>query len=117
MSSYWWPRKRLHISACMSIAQRKLCYAEFKQEIAHTAAGGCWDTAAEKGVSSPLMRQYPSGGPCCAEFEQEGRPLQLRDVAALLRKSDDPQGVLRGLRVIGPLIEAAPEELSNTAGR
>ena len=64
-----------------------------------------------------MVRRYPSGGPCCAEFEQEGRPLQLRDAAALLRKSDDPQGVLRGLRVIGPLIEAAPEELSNAAGR
>ena len=53
---------------------------------------------------------------CCADFDQEGRPLQLRDVAALLRKGDDPHAVLRGLRVIGPLIEAAPEELSHTAG-
>ena len=53
---------------------------------------------------------------CCADFDQEGRPLQLRDVAALLRKGDDPHAVLRGLRVIGPLIEAAPEELSHSAG-
>lgn len=53
---------------------------------------------------------------CCADFEQEGHPLQLRDVAALLRKGDDPQAVLKGLKVIGPLIEAAPEELSHSAG-
>ena len=53
---------------------------------------------------------------CYADFDQEGRPLQLRDVAALLRKGDDPHSVLRGLRVIGPLIDAAPEELSHTAG-
>ena len=62
---------------------------------------------------------YASGGATnggCADFDQEGRPLQLRDVAALLRKGDDPHAVLRGLRVIGPLIKAAPEELSHTAG-
>ena len=52
----------------------------------------------------------------CADFEQEGRPLQLRDAAALLRKGDDPQAVLKGLRAIGPLIAAAPEELSQAAG-
>ena len=52
----------------------------------------------------------------CADFEQEGHPLQLRDAAALLRKGDDPQAVLKGLRVIGPLIEAAPEELRHSAG-
>ncbi|CAL5229633.1 g12997 [Coccomyxa viridis] len=57
-----------------------------------------------------------SEGPKTDDFEQEGRPLQLRDTAALLRKGDDPQAVLKGLRAIGPLIKAAPEELSHNAG-
>jgi hypothetical protein len=45
-----------------------------------------------------------------------GNPLQLRDVAALLRKGDDPNSILKGLAAIGPLLEAAPDELDQHAG-
>ncbi|EIE21374.1 hypothetical protein COCSUDRAFT_56593 [Coccomyxa subellipsoidea C-169] len=43
-------------------------------------------------------------------------PLQLRDVAALLRKGDDPNAVLKGLAALGPLVDAAPHELDSHAG-
>lgn len=45
-----------------------------------------------------------------------GNPLQLRDVAALLRKGDDPNSVLKGLNAIEPLLDAAPDELGHYAG-
>lgn len=48
--------------------------------------------------------------------EAGDKPVQLRDVASLLRKSDEPQGVLRGLRLIGPLLLQAPDELRAYAG-
>ena len=53
----------------------------------------------------------------CADIGMDGdKPLQLRDVADMLRKSDEPQAVIRGLSLLGPLIEAAPEELTNYSG-
>lgn len=44
------------------------------------------------------------------------RPLQLKDVAEMLRKSDEPKSVLRGLQLAPLLIEAAPDELPNYSG-
>ena len=44
------------------------------------------------------------------------RPLQLREVAEMLSKSEEPQTVLQGLAAIGPLVEAAPDELASYAG-
>ena len=45
-----------------------------------------------------------------------GAPLQLRDVAAALRKGSDASGVLKALQQAGPLIAAAPDELPEYAG-
>lgn len=44
------------------------------------------------------------------------RPLQLRDIAERLLKSEEPNVVLQGLRAAPLLIEAAPDELANFAG-
>eukprot|EP00884_Botryococcus_braunii_P006828 jgi/Botrbrau1/16146/Bobra.0281s0003.1 len=44
------------------------------------------------------------------------KPLQLRDVAAMLRKNDDSQGVMKGLKVVNQLLSQAPEELAIYAG-
>ncbi|KAK9822493.1 hypothetical protein WJX81_003452 [Elliptochloris bilobata] len=44
------------------------------------------------------------------------RPVQLREVAAALRKADDPQALLKALAAVQPLIEAEPVELSHYAG-
>lgn len=52
----------------------------------------------------------------CAEVKDTGAPLQLRDVAVALRKSDDVNGVLKALQQAGPLIAAAPDELGAFAG-
>ncbi|CAL8463180.1 g2714 [Coccomyxa elongata] len=49
-------------------------------------------------------------------LSEGANPLQLRDVAALLRKSDDHNAVLKGLAALGPLIDAAPHELDSYAG-
>lgn len=51
-----------------------------------------------------------------AAVKDTGAPLQLRDVSAALRKSDDVNGVLKALQQAGPLIAAAPDELSAYAG-
>lgn len=50
------------------------------------------------------------------EVKATGAPLQLRDVAAALRKGDDVNGVLAALQQAGPLIAAAPDELRMYAG-
>ena len=42
--------------------------------------------------------------------------MQLRDVAAALRKQDDVNGVLAALKLVDGLIEAAPDELGQYAG-
>lgn len=44
------------------------------------------------------------------------RPLQLRELAARLRKADEPQALLTALAAAQPLIEAAPVELPHYAG-
>ncbi len=44
------------------------------------------------------------------------KPLQLRVVAAMLRKNDEPQGVIRALKVADQLIRQAPDELTAYAG-
>ena len=44
------------------------------------------------------------------------RPLQLRELAARLRKADEPQALLAALAAAQPLIEAAPVELPHYAG-
>jgi len=41
------------------------------------------------------------------------RPLQLREVAEMIRKADDSQAVVKGLSLLPTLIEAAPDELAN----
>lgn len=51
-----------------------------------------------------------------AGLSEGDNPLQLRDVAALLRKGDDPNAVLKGLAALGPLVDAAPHELESHAG-
>ncbi len=51
-----------------------------------------------------------------AGLSEGDNPLQLRDVAALLRKGDDPNAVLKGLAALGPLVDAAPHELDSHAG-
>lgn len=51
-----------------------------------------------------------------ADVKDTGAPLQLRDVAAALRKQDDVNGVLKALQQAGPLVAAAPDELSAYAG-
>jgi hypothetical protein len=52
-----------------------------------------------------------AGGPSHAD----GRPLQLRDVAAALRKADDVKGVLRALGCLEALVRDAPDELPAVA--
>ena len=44
------------------------------------------------------------------------QPMQLRDVAAALRKQDDASGVLAALKLVDSLVEAAPDELDQYAG-
>jgi hypothetical protein len=51
-----------------------------------------------------------------ADVKDTGAPLQLRDVAAALRKQDDVNGVLKALQQAGPLVAAGPDELSTYAG-
>ena len=51
-----------------------------------------------------------------AELSKDGRPLQLRDIAAALRKTDDPQGIAPALRAAEALVAANPDELSHYAG-
>ena len=51
-----------------------------------------------------------------AELSKDGKPLQLRDVAAALRKADDPQGIPPALRAAEALVAAQPDELSHYAG-
>ena len=51
-----------------------------------------------------------------AGLSEGDNPLQLRDVATLLRKGDDPNAVLKGLAALGPLVDAAPHELESHAG-
>lgn len=51
-----------------------------------------------------------------AELSKDGKPLQLRDVAAALRKADDPQGIPPALRAAEALVAAHPDELSHYAG-
>lgn len=55
--------------------------------------------------------------PTEAGMKAGGRqPLQLRDVAAALRKEDDAAGVLAALSLVDGLVEAAPDELDQYAG-
>lgn len=42
-----------------------------------------------------------------------GKILQLRDVAEMVRKSDDSKQVIKGLSLISNLIESNPDELVN----
>ena len=52
-----------------------------------------------------------------ADVAVEGdRPLQLRDLAEMLRKTAEPQTVVKALALVAPLIEAAPDELANYSG-
>ena len=53
---------------------------------------------------------------CMQGLSEGANPLQLRDVVALLRKSDDHSALLKGLAALGPLVEAAPHELDSYAG-
>jgi hypothetical protein len=66
------------------------------------------------------IRRRPACWKLChvagAEVKDGGAPLQLRDVAAALRKQDDVNGVLKALGQAGPLVAAAPDELSAYAG-
>ncbi|KAK9868756.1 hypothetical protein WJX84_007936 [Apatococcus fuscideae] len=50
------------------------------------------------------------------KLSKDGRPLQLRDIAAALRKTDDPQGIAPALRAAEALVAANPDELSHYAG-
>lgn len=52
----------------------------------------------------------------CAGPDGGDRPLQLRELAARLRKADEPQALLQALAAAQPLIEAAPVELPHYAG-
>lgn len=52
----------------------------------------------------------------CAGPDGGDRPLQLRELAARLRKADEPQALLQALTAAQPLIEAAPVELPHYAG-
>jgi len=49
-------------------------------------------------------------------LKKNRQPMQLRDVAAALRKQDDVNGVLAALKLVDGLIEAAPNELGQYAG-
>ena len=51
----------------------------------------------------------------CAGQDGGDRPLQLRELAARLRKADEPQALLKALTAAQPLIEAAPVELPHCA--
>lgn len=51
-----------------------------------------------------------------ADLSKDGKPLQLRDVAAALRKADDPQGIPPALRAADALVAAHPDELRHYAG-
>ena len=54
---------------------------------------------------------------CAGEGLKKNRaPMQLRDVAAALRKQDDVNGVLGALKLVDGLIEAEPNELGQYAG-
>ena len=58
-----------------------------------------------------------AGAACAGLVEDEqGNPLQVRDVVALLRKADDPDALERGLSALGPLLHAQPDELHLRAG-
>ncbi|XP_024364658.1 uncharacterized protein [Physcomitrium patens] len=50
-----------------------------------------------------------------SELERRKLPLQLRECAANLRKSDDPDAVEKSLQIAEQLIRAMPVELDNTA--
>ncbi|KAK9822319.1 hypothetical protein WJX74_006980 [Apatococcus lobatus] len=50
------------------------------------------------------------------DLSKDGKPLQLRDVAAALRKADDPQGIPPALRAADALVAAHPDELRHYAG-
>ena len=45
----------------------------------------------------------------------EGKVLQLRDVAEMIRKANEPKTVIKGLGFISDLINAAPDELVHHA--
>jgi hypothetical protein len=49
-------------------------------------------------------------------LKKNRQPMQLRDVAAALRKQDDVNGVLAALKLVDGLIEAVPDELGQYAG-
>lgn len=66
-------------------------------------------------INSPLHAL--NSGFALTDVRVTEAPLQLRDVAAALRKSDDVNAVLKALQQAGPLIAAAPDELSAYAGR
>ncbi|KAK9908206.1 hypothetical protein WJX75_004272 [Coccomyxa subellipsoidea] len=91
--------------------------AAVKTEPLRTARGGSKQTPGEGDAESDgSLEPYD-----LSEEEDDGlsegdNPLQLRDVAAMLRKGDDPNAVLKGLAALGPLVDAAPHELESHAG-
>lgn len=51
-----------------------------------------------------------------AGLDSGEQPMQLRDVAAALRKSEDVNDKLRALRLLEGALVAAPDELRHYAG-
>ena len=51
-----------------------------------------------------------------AGLDSGDRPMQLRDLAAALRKSEDVNDKLRALRNLEGALLAAPDELKHYAG-
>ncbi len=66
--------------------------------------------------STGLVSTYQTLGVILAGPDAGGKPLQLRDVAAMLRKTDDPKSVMRALKVLPGLISQAPDELTAYGG-
>ena len=51
-----------------------------------------------------------------AGLDSGDRPMQLRDIAAALRKSEEVKDKLRALRLLEGALLAAPDELTHYAG-
>lgn len=56
-------------------------------------------------------------GAASAGLDSGDRPMQLRDLAAALRKSEDVNDKLRALKNLEGALLAAPDELKHHAGQ
>ena len=54
---------------------------------------------------------------CAAGLDSGDRPMQLRDIAGALRKSEDVNDKLRALKHLEGALLAAPDELKHHAGQ